>query len=68
MFTNNLVILSFRSFSKILVGDCFNKGVLKPFIVIPVPEHQVHTFALGGSRFGSSRLEDGRSSRRLRYP
>ena len=23
---------------------------------------------LGGSRFGSSRLEDGRSSRRLRYP
>ena len=27
MFTNNLVILSFRSFSKILVGDYFNKGV-----------------------------------------
>ena len=37
-------------------------------MVIPVPEHQDHTFALGGSRLGSSRLEDGRSSRRLRYP
>ena len=36
--------------------------------MIPVPEHQDHTFALGGSRLGSSRLEDGRSSRRLRYP
>ena len=27
-------------------------------MVIPVPEHQDHTFALGGSRLGSSRLED----------
>ena len=27
-------------------------------MVIPVPEHQDHTFALGGSRFGPSRLED----------
>ena len=37
-------------------------------MVIQVPEHQDHTFALGGSRFGSSLLEDGRSLRRLRYP
>ena len=36
-------------------------------MVIPVPEHQDHTFALGGSRLGSSRLEDGRSPRRLKY-
>ena len=27
-------------------------------MVIPVPEHQDHTFALGGSRLGSSQLED----------
>ena len=36
--------------------------------MIPVPELQDHSFALGGSLLGSSRLEDGRSSRRLRYP
>ena len=27
-------------------------------MVIPVPELQDHSFALGGSRLGSSRLED----------
>ena len=36
--------------------------------MIPVPELQDHTFALGESRLGSSQLEDGRSLRRLRYP
>ena len=36
--------------------------------MIPVPKLQDHAFALGGSHFGLSRLEDGRSSRRLRYP
>ena len=59
MFTNILVFFSLRSLIKILVGDCFNKRVLKPFSqVIPGPKHQDHTFALGGSRLGSSRLED----------
>ena len=43
MFTNNLVMFSFRSLVKILVGDCFNKMVLKPFhMVIPEPEHKDH--------------------------
>ena len=37
-------------------------------MVIPVPKLKDHTFALGGSRLGASLLEDGRSSRKLRYP
>ena len=37
-------------------------------MVIPVPKLKDHTVALGGSRLGASQLEDGRSSRKLRYP
>ena len=29
MFTNNLVMFSFRYLTKILVGDSFNKGILE---------------------------------------
>ena len=64
MCTNNLVMFSFRSLIKILVGDCFNKIVWKlshgdsrarasrSFIALVGVK-------LGGSQFGSSRLEDG---------
>ena len=73
MFTNYLVMFSFRSFIKILVGDYFNKMVQKlshgdsrarasrsylALVEVQLVDH----------RFGSSRLEDGRSSKRLRYP
>ena len=44
MFTNNLVMFSFRSLIKILVGDSFNKMSFEAFhLVIPEPEHQDHT-------------------------
>ena len=59
MFTNNLVMFRFRSFSKILVGDCFNKGVWKLSQVIPGPEHQDVTLPSSWiTEFGSSLLED----------
>ena len=49
---------SYRSLIKILIGDCFKKRSFESFhMVIPVPEHQDHTFALGGSRLGSSGLK-----------
>ena len=43
MFTNYLVMFSFRSVIKILVGDCFNKMVWKLSHGDSEPEHQDHS-------------------------
>ena len=43
MFTNNLVMFSFRSLTKILVGDQLQQRSFKAFhMVIPEPEHKDH--------------------------
>ena len=43
MFTNNLVMFSFRSLVKILVGDQLQQRSFEAFhMVIPEPEHQDH--------------------------
>ena len=65
MFTNNLVMFSFRSLTEILVGDQLQQRSFEAFhVVIPEPEHQDHTqHSLESSSefwsFGSSRLGDG---------
>ena len=65
MFTNYLVMFSFKSLTKILVGDCFNKMVWKLSLGVSRARASRSYLALvgvklGGSRsFGSSRLGDG---------
>ena len=62
MFTNYLVMFSYRSFIKILVGDCFNKMVWKLSHGDSRARASRSYIALvgvklGGSQFGSSRLK-----------
>ena len=58
------MILSFRYLIKILVGDCFNKGVLELSHVDSRARASRSHLVLGWSQarwiaFGSSRLEEG---------
>ena len=65
MFTNNLVMFSFRSLNKILVGDSFNKKVWKLSHGDSRARASRSYIALVGVKldesrsFGSSRLRDG---------
>ena len=54
------MIASTRSVWKLSLGDSRARASRSYITLVGVK--------LGGSEFGSSRLEDGRSSRRLRYP
>jgi len=58
MFTNNLVILSFRYLTKILVGDQLQQRCFGAFhMVIQEPERQSLYLALVGVKLGGSRLD-----------
>ena len=56
MFTNNLVMFSFRYLTKILVGDQLQQGVLELFMVIQEPERKFIPQHSCGVKLGGSRL------------
>ena len=55
MFTNYLVMFSFRSLTKILVGDLLQ---LRSFEAFPNRDHDMLNKGVVWIEFGSSRLED----------